>query len=58
MCGNSGSSGIMGLGAAVQRLATALSRGVVCLLLCALVAHSGMLHDPGNRNVLADCRSL
>ena len=37
---------IMGLGA-----------GVVCLLLCALVAHSGMLHDPGTVT-LADCRSL
>ena len=38
-------------------LETALSRGVVCLLLCALVAHSGMLHDPGTVT-LADCRSL
>ena len=48
---------IMGLGAGGAALATALSRGVVCLLLCALVAHSGMLHDPGNVT-LADCRSL
>ena len=48
---------IMGLGAGGAALATALSRGVVCLLLCALVAHSGMLHDPGTVT-LADCRSL
>ena len=48
---------IMGLGAGGAALATALSRGVVCLLLCALVAHSGMLHDPGTV-MLADCRSL
>ena len=48
---------IMGLGAGGAALATALSRGVVCLLLCALVAHSGMLHDPGTIT-LADCRSL
>ena len=48
---------IMGLGAGGAALATALSRGVVCLLLCTLVAHSGMLHDPGTVT-LADCRSL
>lgn len=48
---------IMGLGAGGAALATALSRGAVCLLLCTLVAHSGMLHDPGTVT-LADCRSL
>ena len=47
----------MGLGAGGAALATALSRGVVCLLLCTLVAHSGKLHDPGTVT-LADCRSL
>ena len=44
------------LGASGAALATALSRGVdVCC--SALVAHSGMLHDPGTVT-LADCHSL